>query len=96
MKSSIKIDFNDSLEPVIEVNKILSEDTRDRLVAAWVERLGYISNIALVEFKDSSQGSQKIQIRAMGTKKDLEFMKDLIQSQLDSIPEPTDIDILTT
>lgn len=97
MKSTIKIDFNDKMKPVIEVKKVLSEDTRDRLLAAWVENLGYNSNIALVEFVTPmpDETGQRLNIRAMGTKEELEFMKNLIERQLEGYPEPTDVNILT-
>lgn len=95
MKSTIKIDINGNLEPVIRIDKYKTEDVRDKLVDAWVERLGYTSNIALVEFVSGlSENGTLIEIRSMGTKENLLFMKDLIQSQIDSFPEPTDVDIL--
>ena len=95
MKSTIKIDFNTDMKPIIEVKKVLTDDTRDRLVAAWVENLGYISNIALVEFKTPIDGEHKLHIRSMGTKDELVFMKELIETHLEAYPEPTDVDILT-
>ena len=97
MKSTIKIDFNDKMKPVIEVKKVLTEDTRDRLLTAWVENLGYNSNIALVEFITPlpDEIGQRLNIRAMGTKEELEFMKNLIERQLEGYPEPTDVNILT-
>ena len=97
MKSTIKIDFNEKMKPIIEVKKILTEDTRDRLVGAWIENLGYSSNIALVEFVTPmpDETGQRLTIRSMGTKEELVFMKDLIERQLEGYPEPTDVNILT-
>ena len=95
MKSTLRIDFDNKLEPVIKVERINSDDTRDRLLGIWVDRLQN-SSIAQVNFISSTEnGAQTLFIKTMGTKKELEDMRDLIQRQLDTYPEPTDVDILT-
>lgn len=58
MKSSIKIDFYDNgkgLDPVIKVLLICTDDPRDKLLAAFFQKLGGDSNWLRVSF-DGHEG----------------------------------------
>ena len=50
MKSTIRIDVSD-LHPVIVVEKVHTEDLRDKFVCTFFEELQYSSNLCFVGYK---------------------------------------------
>lgn len=59
MKSTIKIDVSD-LHPVIVVEKVFTEDLRDKFVCTFFEELGYSSNLCFVGHKGRDSVSDGI------------------------------------
>lgn len=53
MKSTIKIDFNLHLEPVIAVHKVLTDDLRDKYLSIFFEQLAGNSNLAFISVAGS-------------------------------------------
>jgi hypothetical protein len=62
MKSKIQIDF-DGIQPCITIDKVSSEDVRDKLLIQFLQNIGYESDELVVKFGPSDiEGNCKIRI----------------------------------
>jgi hypothetical protein len=62
MKSSIKIDFNEVMQPIIVINRVKSEDVRDKLIDNFIQILGYSSSWVEVVFVTHTSEKQEIHL----------------------------------
>lgn len=92
MKSKITIDFegvcattkSTSFEPVIKVNAVNSDDTRDKLIKAFFEQLGTESNWLQVRFYPTEVGEETQIVIQPVKPEDLEKLVEDIKKRLNN------------